>query len=253
MARRNRRRLADAPWAQALLAVLVAGYIRLVFATGRWRIVAAEEARQLVDRRQPCIGAFWHGRLLMIPCLWRAMLRQAGREDLLAHSLISRHRDGEVIARTMDRLGFGAVRGSTTRGAAAAMRRILETLENGEYVALAPDGPRGPRMRAQIGAVFLASRAGCPIIPVTFSASRMRVLDSWDRFALPFPFARGEFVWGEPLHVPRDANAGALEAARLELERRLNELTAEADRRHGHAPVAPAPAEADAAPLREPA
>jgi len=102
-------------------------------------------------------------------------------------------------------------------------------------------------MRAQPGVVALAARARVPVVPVAWSASRRWIAPSWDRFVVALPFARGVFVWGEPVTVPADADAPALEAARRLLEERLNAVTAEADRLVGRAPVEPAPA---TAPLR---
>ena len=100
-----------------------------------------------------------------------------------------------------------------------------------------PDGPRGPRMRAKPGVVRLAMAAGVPIVPITFAASNQRLLDSWDRFALALPFARGVLAFGAPLELAAD---GDPEAARQLLEERLNELTGEADRALGLPPLEPA-------------
>ncbi len=129
------------------------------------------------------------------------------------------------------------------------MMRVIET---GHAVCIAPDGPRGPRMHASPGIIALARLSGAPIMPVAFSVSRGRILESWDRFLLAYPFGRGVFVGAEPIHVPQDADAAALEAARQRLEDVLNAITAEADRRCGRTPVEPAPLEpAEAARLAE--
>ena len=155
--------------------------------------------------------------------------------------MISHHRDGEFITRTAARFGVNAVRGSTSRGGAAALRAMLKVLKRGEFVGITPDGPRGPRMRAQMGAIVLAQMAGVPIMPATYAVSRRRVAGSWDRFIIALPFSRGVYLWGEPVSVPRDADADLLEAKRLELENELNRLCDEADRMVGVTPVEPAP------------
>jgi hypothetical protein len=120
---------------------------------------------------------------------------------------------------------------------------MVKALKAGDCVGITPDGPRGPRMRASDGAVALARLSGVPIIPATFGAARGRVLQSWDRFLVAWPFGRGVIVWGDPIDVARDADAAALGAARLRVENALNAITAEADRLTGRVPVEPAPVE----------
>jgi len=128
----------------------------------------------------------------------------------------------------VSRFGFRSVRGSTTRGGVAALRALIRLGRSGSDLVITPDGPKGPRQIAQLGAVQLAQATGLPIVPLTFSCSK-KVFASWDRFLLPYPFSRGLFWWGEPIWVPREATAEELEAKRRELEAALNQITAEAD------------------------
>lgn len=208
-------------------------YVRLTYATTRWQVRENDQIVALLAANRPIIPAFWHSRLLMSPMRWR--------HDRRLRVLISTHRDGELIARTVGHLGIGTVRGSTTRGGVAALREMVMALKVGDSVGITPDGPRGPRMRVHPGIIALASLSGVPLAPVTYSASHCRFLNSWDRFVLALPFGRGVFLWGMPITVARDADAAAREAARLELERQLNALTAEADRMMGHVPIEPDP------------
>ena len=154
--------------------------------------------------------------------------------------LISQHRDGQIIARTVGHFGIKTVAGSSSKGGAQALRAMVKALKAGDCVGITPDGPRGPRMRATDGAVALARLSGAPIIPATFGAARGKVLPSWDRFLVAWPFGRGVIVWGDPIEVPRDADAAQLDASRLRVEGALNAITAEADRLTGRAPVEPA-------------
>jgi hypothetical protein len=130
--------------------------------------------------------------------------------------------------------------GSTRQGRSGLLRAALRVIEQNQIPVFTPDGPRGPRMRAKAGVVRLAMRAGVPIVPITFAASNQRLLASWDRFALALPLARGVLAFGAPLEFGRD---GDPEAGRRLLEQRLNELTLEADRTLGLAPLEPAPPE----------
>lgn len=233
------KRLLRSDWLSALVCRLGAAYIGLVRRSSRWEHRGDHQV--LVWRREgrPFVGAFWHGRMLLQPCAW-----DYGQPF---HMLISSHRDGQFIARVIARLGIRTVAGSTSRGGLTAVRSLVRILRHGECVGITPDGPRGPRMRAAMGVVAVARMAGVPIVPMAGSASRRRVLSSWDRFIVALPFSRGVFVWGSPITVPADADAAVMEAVRRQVEESLNAISAEADRLTGHDPIAPAPLP-DAAP-----
>jgi lysophospholipid acyltransferase (LPLAT)-like uncharacterized protein len=223
---------------RGLLCWLGSLYIRLVHLTGRWEVVNGGHARERWDRGQPFILAFWHGRILMMPKSWRA--------SVPIHMLISQHRDGRLIARTVAHFGIRTVQGSTTRGGSAALRAMLKVLKAGECVGITPDGPKGPRMRASDGIVAVARLSGVPVLPATFATSRRKLLGSWDRFAVALPFSRGVFIWGDPIHVAKEAGEAEMEAARLAIEASLNAITVEADRLMGRTTPEPAPWEAPA-------
>lgn len=216
----------------ASLAWLFARYTGLVYATSRWQTLGREEADALLGAGRPFIAAFWHGRLMMAPQGWRA--------EPVMHVVVSRHRDGESIARAVRHLGVATIRGSRTRGGAAALRASLRLLREGGYLGITPDGPRGPRMRVQPGIIALARLSGVPILPATYAVSRRKVAGSWDRFVIALPFSRGVYLWGQPIHVAADADEAAMERSRLLLEERLNALTADADHMVGAAPIEPA-------------
>jgi lysophospholipid acyltransferase (LPLAT)-like uncharacterized protein len=240
MAARPLKTITRSEWARGLLCWLGAGYIRLVWTTGRWTVIGGEAAESLWRAEKPFILCFWHGRLMMMPYCWDPRMP--------IHVLISEHRDGQILARTVGHLGIRTLIGSTTRGGSQALRAMVRLLRDGGCIGITPDGPQGPRMRASVGVIQLARLAGVPILPITFAASRRRLLGSWDRFLLALPFARGVIHWGTPLEVPADADPEAMEACRAELEAALNALCEAADTQCNTAPVAPAPA----APAAEP-
>ena len=229
------KRLLKSDGLRRVLCWLGSLYIRLVHATGRWQVIGGDAARAHWAAGRPFILCFWHGRILMMPHCWP--------RDRDIHMLISQHRDGQIIARTVGHFGIKTVAGSSSRGGAQALRAMVKALKAGDCVGITPDGPRGPRMRASDGAVALARLSGVPIIPATFGAARGRVLQSWDRFLVAWPFGRGVIVWGDPIDVARDADAAALGAARLRVENALNAITVEADRLTGRVPVEPASVE----------
>lgn len=166
------------------------------------------------------IYVLWHGRLL--PCSYYH------RNHGLA-TLISRHRDGDYIAGVVERWGFRVVRGSSSRGGAAALLQMVRLLREGVSLAVTPDGPRGPRQKMKSGPLFAAQRAGVPLIPVTAGTSSAWWFESWDRFLVPRPFARIRMAYGEPMFVPKDADEGDVERLAGALEQRLNELTGQVD------------------------
>jgi lysophospholipid acyltransferase (LPLAT)-like uncharacterized protein len=224
---------------QNVLSWILAQYIRVVYLTSRWSVMGAEHPQALLAQGKPFIVCFWHGRILMMPQAWAHVLPM--------HVLISEHRDGRLISRTMDWFTIHTVVGSSSRGATTALREMVRLLRARNCVAITPDGPRGPRMRAAQGVVAAARLAGVPIIPLTFSTTRGRNARSWDRFLVAFPFGRGLFIWGAPIVVPGDADQAVLEQYRRKVEDALNDLTAQADRQCGRDPVAPMPESAVAA------
>ncbi|MHA1598195.1 MAG: lysophospholipid acyltransferase family protein, partial [Alphaproteobacteria bacterium] len=112
-------------------------YIRLVARTGSWRVIGSEIPERFFATGKPFILAFWHGRLLMMPHTWQT--------DKNIYVLISMHRDGRLIADTIERLGVKTIAGSSSKGGAAALRGMVKALKGGDYIGISPDGPRGPR------------------------------------------------------------------------------------------------------------
>ena len=222
------------PMIQGVICAIAAGYIRLVRATSRLQIVGGEHPQRLWDTGTPFILGFWHGRLLMMPYSWP--------RPLPMRVLISQHIDGRLISGTLKLFGIDNIAGSSSRGGAAALVAIVKSLKrDGVSVAISPDGPRGPRMRASLGIIQAARLSGAPILPCMYATSRRKVLGSWDRFILSLPFARSVFVWGEPMLIPRDADEAKIESLRGELEARMNAIADRADALCGVEKIAPAP------------
>jgi len=235
------KKIANSNFAKNLVCSLAIGYIRLVRSTSRAEFVNDGPIRSMLNRPQPVIALAWHGRLLMLPYTW------AFPQPL--HCLVSRHGDGEYLARIIERLGFLTVRGSSEKsnkpgqkGGAAATRQLLRELNQGNSIAITPDGPRGPRMRMSDGVILLARMSGAPVVPVAWSTSRRRLLGTWDRFHFALPFSRFVIVYGEPIAVPRKLDDAGAETWRQRIEDALNDLTVKADAMAGQPPVEPAAA-----------
>lgn len=222
------RRLLGRPRVQAAIAALAGRYIQLVHATGRWTLICPEATVALVRERQPFIGAFWHGRMMMMAPAWRTLVREHGIRDALQPYVISSdHRDGRLMAEASNRFGLRTRFASTKRGGIGILRLVRQVVEEGAIAVVTPDGPRGPDRHAKGGLVRVAIRTGVPVVPVAFAAARVRRLRSWDHFHLALPFTRGVIVVGAPTYFEPDADP---ESARRRVEDELNAVTEAADR-----------------------
>jgi len=196
-------------WAVRLLAWFGRGYLRLVGLTSRFGFEGEAGVEAARARGRPVLWAFWHNRLL------GPVFPHRGRSIGV---VISRSRDGELISRVVRGFGYVPLRGSSTRGGAAALRAVVRHLREGNDVAFTPDGPKGPRYTVGPGLAYIARKTGHPVIPVGVGMSRKLVFNSWDRFQVPLPFGAVRIVFCEPLWFgPRDAEAEVAEAIRSAL------------------------------------
>jgi len=198
--------------AHGILSLLAWLYIQLIGKTSRITVKGNPE------HPGPAAYALWHRQEVLMIYLHR---------NRNICGMVSKSKDGEYMARILRRFGFSFVRGSTSSGSVMALRGLIKAARDGFSIAITPDGPKGPIFKAQPGLVLIAQKAGIPIIPVACALSRKKILRSWDKYQFPLPFGRIEAVYGEPIPV---AETDDVAAKALELERRLNELTEEAER-----------------------
>lgn len=219
------KRLTRSKAAREAFGFLVARYLGLVRRTNRF-VVEPADAYDRIGPMMPVIVAMWHGQHFMI--------HFAKRPADPAASLVSRSGDGELNAVALRHLGVRAIRGSGARGrdvrakgGVTATRAMLRALQAGEMVVLTADVPKVSRV-CGLGIVTLAQLSGRPIVPVAVVTSRRVDFKSWDRASLGLPFGRGAMVLGDPVTVPRGADAAALEDARQAVERGLDQVHARA-------------------------
>jgi len=162
--------------------------------------------------RRGALFVFWHEHILPLSYVFR------GRGIKV---LISESRDGEVIARAVRRLGFGVIRGSSTRGGTKALTRILAELKAGNVVAITPDGPRGPRRKVKPGVALAAVRSGASVVAFWAEAKPCKRLNSWDKFLIPLPFASVTIHIGKPVKYLEEND---LDHICAEIENMLNKL-----------------------------
>jgi lysophospholipid acyltransferase (LPLAT)-like uncharacterized protein len=187
----------------AIVPRLTALLIRIVGATLRYEDVLTPGTTRGDLIPGPTVFAFWHRSLLV--CAHRFRNRGIA-------ILISRSFDGELIARTVELLGFRAIRGSSSRGGATALRQMAEAYAQGHICAFTADGPRGPAMAAQPGPVHLAQLVDAPWVGAFYALPLSAwTLKTWDRFLIPKPFSRVLMTW--PPHVPAaDVSLATLQA-----------------------------------------
>ncbi len=204
---------------QRLAAFAGAGVLRGLFATLRSRI--EDRSGFLADPPpHPVIFAFWHNRILAIT---REFLKvyPSGRRGVLV--LTSASRDGMWLAEFVRQFGMGSVRGSSSRRGAAAMRELLQQVAAGYDIAITPDGPRGPRYSLGPGMIYLAARAGIPILPLHARFSAAWTLRTWDGFQIPKPFSRIDCTMGPVIRVPLETDEASFEEVRRLVEHTLRE------------------------------
>lgn len=174
-----------------------------------------EQWKAVADSGKRPILALWHDRIFAGVYYLR---------DRNIAVLTSKSMDGEYIARFLTRFGFGAVRGSSSRGGVRALVEMIKLLKQGVPMAFTVDGPRGPRYEVKSGPVILAKRSGEPIVPFLIECKSYWQVKSWDRLHIPKPFSKAKVFYAEPMLVPEDADDEAVEQARLALQRSLDDL-----------------------------
>lgn len=203
-----------------------AAYIRLVYATSKVRRDPADTDAKLFAEH-PQIFAIWHGQFGMLP-----KIKPDRPADVAA--MVARHGDAELISGVLKHFGMTLIRGAgagprrRNRGGAAAFRGALKALQEGTTVAMTADFAPGPARRTGEGIVMLGRISGRPIVPCAMATSRFFAVKSWSRFTVNLPFSTLGIVVGDPISVPQDADAAALEEARLAVEHGLNRATARA-------------------------
>jgi lysophospholipid acyltransferase (LPLAT)-like uncharacterized protein len=209
-------------WHQRLAASVIYGLIETVAGTQRCRWEYHPEFLQ--NKNERVIFCIWHNRLPFSLVMYRGHVRQHGKAHCMA-AMVSASKDGGIVARILEHFGVQPVRGSSSRRGPQALLELTTWAERGYDLAITPDGPRGPRYVVQSGAIALAQLTGQALVPTSYHLSAKVRLKSWDHFQIPLPFGRAVMKFGQPLRVPREASDEHRELLRLELERRLRELT----------------------------
>lgn len=190
--------------------------IRLIGKTIRFETEGWENFEQIGrDGRIP-IYAFWHNRIFLATYYFR-------NRDIVV--ITSQSFDGEYIARFIQRFGYGAVRGSSTRGGVGALVSLIRLMKKGLPAGFTVDGPKGPKYVAKTGAILLAKKTGNPVMPFSVETKIFWTIKSWDKLQIPKPFSRARVFIAEPVYVEKEADDAEIEDKLRELQAKLDELT----------------------------
>ncbi|HCX09056.1 MAG TPA: hypothetical protein DHU81_01575 [Hyphomonas sp.] len=223
----------------SILGVLIWGWMSLIARSVRWKVEGEESARSLWTNYNGVVLTGWHSRILLLPSGWIRNMKHWPGQIQNGAMLVSLSPDGEAVTRAIAHLGLHPIRGSAgnkkkakkDKGGIRAIAEAVRLLKSGTVVCITPDGPRGPAEIVSPGAVMIAQRAGVPILPYALSVKPASRLSTRDRLIIPYPFARGAIVYGEPILVSRDSDPQQIQA---ELQKRLDEATRRADMLAGY-------------------
>jgi len=198
---------------QWILACLLYMIVRLMYLTNRVELRGAKHFEDSAGK--PAIIVSWHGRSLFAAPFVRRTIKHCA-------VIASRHQDGQVAAKYLRMFGFKIVVGSTKGDGVGALLEGARVLKNNTPLCITPDGPRGPRMHLNEGAVYFAKISGAPVITFCFSCSKPKVFKSWDRHMIPRPFGKVVLDVLPPIYYDK-TNPNEREDFRLKVENRLND------------------------------
>jgi lysophospholipid acyltransferase (LPLAT)-like uncharacterized protein len=194
--------------------------IKFVGKTIRYETEGWENFERIEQSGKIPIYCFWHNRIFA----GTYFFRNRGIVVITSQSF-----DGEYIARFIRRFGYGAVRGSSTRGGTGALIEMIRLMKRGLPTGFTVDGPKGPKYVAKSGAVLLAKKTGNPMMPFVVETENFWTINSWDKLRIPKPFTRARVFIAEPVYVAAEASEIGIENKRLELQSKLDELVADGE------------------------
>lgn len=213
-------------WKRKLSYAILRPIVKLLITSFWWtcrveKIIGEEHAQKLIDKGEPIIPCYWHQ--MHIFGAW--YMRKLQKRGLKLGYLVSPSVDGEVPARIAESWGFTAIRGSSNRTGAKALKDMYNLIVKDKISPVTTsDGPTGPLHEFKQGAVMLAQLTQSPMLPVAYAADRFWQARSWDKFIIPKPFSRIVIAVGEPHYIEKKSNAEKLEEERVRMENDMNNL-----------------------------
>ncbi len=208
-----RKKIFKFSFIQKFLAYFVYVYILFVGITSQIKIKNQDFSNKMWDENKPFILAFWHSQLMMIGFVWKS--------KAVLNMLASSHSDGRFGAYIAGHFNLKNI-SIEAKNKSPSLRQIFKILKNGHYIGITPDGPRGPNQKVSEGIIKIAINTQVPIIPLGFASNKNLKLKSWDSFLITHPFAKCNFVWGDPISIPSTTRDDEIEKYQLFLEEKIN-------------------------------
>lgn len=226
--RTSLRQLAYAKFSQEIICSILAGYLWLVYLTSKRKFINHQIMIDCAKNKTPLIVVFWHNRLMMIPFFAKKTNRF--NPDYKFMTLASKHGDGRFVGRVMEKFGFVSILGSTqdakhkSRGiSTSSLKQIIKNLKNGDALGITPDGPRGPNQKINGEILNIAKISGAKIMICSYSSSRVKILNSWDKFRIPLPFSKLCFYVDEQIiEIPKNTSDEEMKELTLKIEEKMN-------------------------------
>ena len=190
---------------------------KLISLSIRWEYFEQSKKHKIFDNKYKYIFCCWHNKLFLGPHLLP--------RNRVINALQSSHSDGMITSLAFQYLGMNVILGSSKKGGMQAFRKMVKSLQLGESIAITPDGPKGPKEKVKEGIIKLAQITNTPIIPLVWATRNFKIINSWDNFVLPYPFSKGIYSFGKPIHIEKEINITEFELARQNLENEIKKLT----------------------------
>ena len=198
---------------QRFLAFVGYVYILIVGITSRIEIKNGDYSNEMLSEKKPFILAFWHSQLMMIGYVWNS--------KSILNMLASSHSDGRFGSYIAGHFNLKNI-SIESNNKSPSLRQIFKILNNGHCLGITPDGPRGPNQKVSEGIIKIAISSQVPIIPLGFASNKNLKLKSWDSFLITLPFAKCNFVWGDPINIPSTTKDSEIEKYKIYLEEKIN-------------------------------
>ena len=211
------KRFSKTSFGQKFIGFLFYLITKISFLSIRWKYFNEDQKSNIFNVDNQYIFCCWHNRLFLGPHLLP--------RNRIINALQSSHSDGMITSIAFKYIGMNVILGSSMKGGMQAFRKMIKCIQNGESIAITPDGPKGPKETVKEGIIKLAQITGTPIVPLVWATKKFKLINSWDHFVIPFPFSKGVYTFGEPIYVDKKINKKKFEILRLEVENEIKRLT----------------------------
>ncbi len=195
-------------------------FINILLKTLRITEVKNKELENLELENKNYVLAFWHGTMLLP---WYI------KRNKNFHTIISKSNDGEILTRVLKNWDYNVERGSSSKGGSEVLNILVEKAKSGSSISITPDGPRGPENEMKAGAVVIAKKANVPLVLLGVSSNKNKELNSWDRFQIPYPFAKVFAVYSEPIIIDENLSYQETDKIIKQVGEQLNSLQKQAE------------------------